>query len=117
MAGGRYTLSSGRDVVSLTIDTTDRTDAGNWNCTAQVYENGTDSLRVGEAVMRSIHLVVVGECHRMLRCQSSHFPFLTSLSQFLHLHQKILKKKGLVPHGLHFLGIKKTVVSLPSPSK
>ena len=67
MAGGRYTLSSGRDVVSLTIDTTDRTDAGDWNCTAQVYESGTDSLRVGEAVMRSIHLVVVGECQRMLR--------------------------------------------------
>lgn len=62
MAGGKYTLSSGRDVVSLTIDTTARTDTGYWNCTAQVYENGTDSLTVGEPVMRSIQLVVVGEC-------------------------------------------------------
>ena len=67
MEGGRYTLSSGRDVVSLTIDTTDTTDTGYWNCTAQVYENGTDSLRVGEAVMRSIRLVVVGEYQRILR--------------------------------------------------
>ena len=118
MEGGQYRLSSGRNVVNLTVDTTERADAGYWNCTAQVYENGTDSLRVGEAVMRSIQLVVVGEFQRMVRCQSSHFPSLTFLPQLLHLHLKIFKERdSLVLHGLPFLGIKQMKVSLPSPSK
>ena len=61
-SGGRYTLSSGREVVSLTLDSSDRADAGNWTCTAQVYdERGTGSLTVGGPVEISVQLVVVGE--------------------------------------------------------
>ena len=57
-SGGRFTVSSGRDVVSLTLDSSERGDAGNWRCTAQVYETG--SLTVGGPVERSVQLVVVG---------------------------------------------------------
>ena len=64
--GGRYTLSSGREVVSLTLDSSDRTDAGNWTCTAQVYESGTGSLPVGGPVEISVQLVVVGEFQSVL---------------------------------------------------
>ena len=59
-SGGRVTLSSGRDVVSLTLSSSDRGDAGSWTCTAQVYEENS-SLPVGEPVLRSVQLVVVGK--------------------------------------------------------
>jgi hypothetical protein len=58
-SGGRFTLSSGREVVSITVNITNREDAGNWTCTAQVYENGTGSLTVGGPVEVSVQLVVV----------------------------------------------------------
>ena len=51
-------MSSGRDIVSLTLDSSERGDAGNWTCTAQVYETG--SLTVGGPEERSVQLVVVG---------------------------------------------------------
>ena len=51
-------MSGGRDVVSLTLDSSERGDAGNWTCTAQVYETG--SLTVGGPEERSVQLVVVG---------------------------------------------------------
>ena len=54
-------MSSGREVVSITVDSTNRADAGNWICTAQVYENGTGSLTVGGPVEVSVQLVVVGK--------------------------------------------------------
>ena len=54
-------MSSGRAVVSLSLDSTDREDAGNWTCTAQVYENITTGLPVGAPVERTIQLLVVGE--------------------------------------------------------
>ena len=54
-------MSSGRAVVSLSLNSTDREDAGNWTCTAQVYENITTGLTVGTPVERTIQLLVVGE--------------------------------------------------------
>ena len=75
ISGGRYTLSSGRDVVSLTLDSSDRTDAGNWTCTAQVYESGTGSLPVGGPVEISVQLVVVGEFQSaLLKVWTSQLP-------------------------------------------
>ena len=58
--GGRVSLSSGREEVSLTLATSTREDDGNWSCSAQVYESVT--LTVGQPVQRTIQLVVVGEC-------------------------------------------------------
>ena len=58
--GGRVSLSSGREEVSLTLATSTREDDGNWSCSAQVYES--DTLTVGQPVQRTIQLVVVGEC-------------------------------------------------------
>ena len=43
------------------MDSTNRADAGNWTCTAQVYENGISSLTVGGPVEVSVQLVVVGK--------------------------------------------------------
>ena len=43
------------------MDSTNRTDAGNWTCTAQVYESGPGSLTVGGPVEESVQLVVVGK--------------------------------------------------------
>ena len=43
------------------MDSTNREDAGNWTCTAQVYENGTGSLTVGGPVEVSVQLVVIGK--------------------------------------------------------
>ena len=60
-SGGKFTLRSGREVVSITVDSTSREDAGTWTCTAQVYENGTGSLTVGGPVEVSVQLVVVGK--------------------------------------------------------
>ena len=54
-------MSSGRAVVSLSLNSTDREDAGNWTCTAQVYEDITTGLTVGAPVERTIQLLVVGE--------------------------------------------------------
>ena len=54
-------MSNGRAVVSLSLDSTDREDAGNWTCTAQVYEDITTGLTVGAPVERTIQLLVVGE--------------------------------------------------------
>ena len=59
--GGRYTLSTGRDVVSLTVSNVGRNDTGDWNCTVQVFENVTTGLVVGEPVERLVTLVVVGK--------------------------------------------------------
>ena len=53
-------MSSGRAVVSLSLDSTDREDAGNWTCTAQVYES--DSTPLGPPVNVSVELIIVGEC-------------------------------------------------------
>ena len=59
-SGGRYTLSSGRADVSLTLDSSVRGDSGDWTCSAQVFESGT-TLIVGGPVERTLQLVVVGE--------------------------------------------------------
>ena len=59
--GGIYILNSGRDIVSLTLNSTVRGDTGEWTCSAQVYESGT-TLTVGQPVERTLQLVVVGKC-------------------------------------------------------
>ena len=58
MDGGRISLSTDREEVSLTLESTTRDDTGYWNCTAQVYDE--DNV-VGQPVERPIRLVVVGE--------------------------------------------------------
>ena len=58
--GGRYTLSSGRDIVSLTLTNSVSDDTGEWTCSAQMYESGT-TLTVGQPVERTIQLTVVGK--------------------------------------------------------
>ena len=62
-SGGRYTLSSGRPEVSLTLDSSVRGDSGDWTCSAQVFESNATAgpMMVGESVNRTIELVVVGE--------------------------------------------------------
>ena len=59
--GDRYTLSGGRDIVSLTLNNSVRGDTGEWTCSAQVYESGT-SLTVRQPVERTLQLLVVGKC-------------------------------------------------------
>ena len=56
--GGRISLSTDREEVSLTLESTTRDDNGYWNCTAQVYD-GVNII--GQSVERPIRLVVVGE--------------------------------------------------------
>ena len=56
--GGRISLSTGREEVSLTLESTTVNDTGYWNCTAQVYDG--DNV-VGQSVEGHIRLVVVGE--------------------------------------------------------
>ena len=51
-------LISGRDIVSLSLNSARENDAGYWNCSAQVYD---DDVVVGGPVEWSIQLVVVGE--------------------------------------------------------
>ncbi|CAI8043848.1 Hemicentin-2 [Geodia barretti] len=55
-AGGRTSLSTGREVVSLTLSSTRQYDTGYWNCSAQVYDGANV---VGQSVGRDIRLVVV----------------------------------------------------------
>ena len=59
VAGGRIFLNStGRDVVSLSLNGARENDAGYWNCSAQVYDG---DVVVGGPVEWDIQLVVVGE--------------------------------------------------------
>ena len=56
--GGRISLTTDKEEVSLILENTTRDDTGYWNCTAQVYDGGNV---VGQPVERPIRLVVVGE--------------------------------------------------------
>ena len=73
-SGGRYTLSSGRAEVSLTLDSSVRGDSGDWTCSAQVFESGT-TLTVGGPVERTLQLVVVGEWTTYPAFMTSHNAF------------------------------------------
>jgi hypothetical protein len=53
---GRISLSTGRELVSLTLSSTRQNDTGYWNCSAQVYDGANV---VGQPVGRDIRLVVV----------------------------------------------------------
>ena len=82
-------MSSGRAVVSLSLDSTDREDAGNWTCTAQVYES--DSTPLGPPVNVSVELIIVGECtiiyylQILVDMRTIHM-YLVSLSALLQPH-------------------------------
>ena len=52
-------MSSGREEVSLTLDSSIRGDNGTWTCSAQVYDN--EGQTVSQPVERTVQLVVVGE--------------------------------------------------------
>ena len=56
--GERVSLSSGRNTVSLSLNSVRENDTGYWNCSAQVYD---DDVVVGGPVEWNIQLVVVGE--------------------------------------------------------
>ena len=56
--GGRTSLTTDREEVSLTLESTTGSDTGYWNCTAQVYDGANV---VSRSVERPIRLVVVGE--------------------------------------------------------
>jgi hypothetical protein len=55
--GGRVTLSSGVEEVSLSLASSARGDSGTWTCRAQVYER--EDVTVGQPVERTVDLVVV----------------------------------------------------------
>ena len=71
-AGGRISLSSSGEVVSLTLSSTRQNDTGYWNCSAQVYDGANV---VGQPVGRDIRLVVVGEstCAKLSVCTKVFF--------------------------------------------
>ena len=52
-------MSSGRDEVSLTLDSSTREDDGTWTCSAQVYDS--EGQTVGHTLERTVRLVVVCE--------------------------------------------------------
>ena len=56
--GERVSLISGRDIVSLSLNSARENDTGYWNCSAQVYDG---DVIVGGPVEWDIQLVVVGE--------------------------------------------------------
>ena len=57
--GGRISVSSGREEVSLTLDSSTREDNGTWTCSAQVYDNENQTLSQPEE--RTVQLVVVNK--------------------------------------------------------
>ena len=57
--GGRISVNSGREKVSLTLDSSTRGDNGTWTCSAQVYDS--EDQTVGQPVERTVQLVVVCE--------------------------------------------------------
>ena len=62
--GDRYILSSGRDIVSLTLNSSVRGDTGEWTCSAQVYEDSVTGMKeMGEPVERTLQLVVGESFH------------------------------------------------------
>ena len=56
--GERVYLSSGRYIVSLSLNSARENDTGSWNCSAQVYDG---DVIVGGPVEWDIQLVVVGK--------------------------------------------------------
>ena len=52
-------MSSGREEVSLTLDSSTREDDGTWTCSAQVYDS--EGQTIGQPEERTVELVVVGE--------------------------------------------------------
>ena len=52
-------MSSGREEVSLTLDSSIRGDNGTWTCSAQVYDS--EDQTVSQPVERTVQLVVVCE--------------------------------------------------------
>jgi len=60
-AGGRFTVSSGTETVSLTVANTVQGDSGNWTCTVQVFIMNNEP--VGDKVQHSVKLLVVGKSY------------------------------------------------------
>ena len=52
-------MSSGREEVSLTLDSSTREDNGTWTCSAQVYDS--EGQTVSQPLERTVQLVVVCE--------------------------------------------------------
>ena len=60
-AGGRFTVSSGPETVSLTVANTVPGDSGNWTCAVQVFIMNSEP--VGDKVQHSVKLLVVGKSY------------------------------------------------------
>ena len=93
-------MSSGRAMVSLSLNSTDREDAGNWTCTAQVYES--DSTPLGPPVNVSVELIIVGEYIIISTNTSGHedntcILNLTSQHYYSHTIQKVFLLPFLSP--------------------